>query len=40
MHAMHKRLSGRILEFNTPGEFFNNPKHEATKRFINGEFKF
>ncbi|MBS7650993.1 MAG: phosphate ABC transporter ATP-binding protein [Candidatus Bathyarchaeia archaeon] len=32
--------SGRVLEYATPEEFFNNPRNEVTRRFVNGELQF
>jgi tungstate transport system ATP-binding protein len=31
---------GKIIERSTPGEFFENPQNEVTRKFINGELEF
>lgn len=32
--------AGKIVERSTPDEFFDNPKSELTRKFINGELEF
>jgi tungstate transport system ATP-binding protein len=32
--------NGRIVERSGPDEFFNNPRSEITRKFINGELEY
>jgi len=32
--------NGRIIEHSSPDEFFNNPRSEITRKFINGELEY